>query len=288
MKWKVENALSRDVERQHLNKILKEIEAAISSSSSGGITEAEVRAIVAASIPPAPRPPSYTLSLQGDVSGTATLGAGNTILPTTLEVDVLEEAPLDGYTYWRTAGEWAVVPEQLSTITNLDGPGFPALDELNQWHTRVFEAVAGELTVVEADGATGNVLYGLADVGDTEVGEAPVKLYTKDAKGRIVGEEDADTDSLPEGSTNLYHTDERAQDAVGNILADSADIVFDYDDATPEITAELHPDVWDAINSAVQLTGVPSDADIIEFDSIAGGWVPKKNPRELLLDGGNF
>lgn len=39
--------------------------------------------------------------------------------------------------------------------------------------------------------------------------------------------------------TNLYFTDERAQDAVGTILVDSAEIDFTYADATPSITAVL-------------------------------------------------
>ena len=46
------------------------------------------------------------------------------------------------------------------------------------------------------------------------------------------------TTDLPEG-TNLYFTDERAQDAVGGILVDSGSIDFTYDDATPSITATV-------------------------------------------------
>lgn len=52
---------------------------------------------------------------------------------------------------------------------------------------------------------------------------------------------DVDTDALAEGATNLYFTDERAQDAVGTILADSSSIDFTYTDATPEITAAVIP-----------------------------------------------
>jgi len=37
------------------------------------------------------------------------------------------------------------------------------------------------------------------------------------------------------------YTDEEAQDAVGNILTDTATIDFTYDDATPEITADVIP-----------------------------------------------
>jgi hypothetical protein len=49
------------------------------------------------------------------------------------------------------------------------------------------------------------------------------------------------TDDISEGVTNLYFTDERAQDAVGTILADSSSINFTYTDATPEITAVVLP-----------------------------------------------
>jgi len=50
-----------------------------------------------------------------------------------------------------------------------------------------------------------------------------------------------DSDDISEGSTNLYHTDERAQDAVGNILTDSASIDFTYNDAGNTITAAVLP-----------------------------------------------
>jgi len=47
------------------------------------------------------------------------------------------------------------------------------------------------------------------------------------------------SDDVNEGQFNRYFTDERAQDAVGSILADSATIDFTYDDATPAIRAQL-------------------------------------------------
>lgn len=46
------------------------------------------------------------------------------------------------------------------------------------------------------------------------------------------------TTNLTEG-TNLYFTDERAQDAVGTIFVDSSEIDFTYTDATPSITASI-------------------------------------------------
>ena len=47
------------------------------------------------------------------------------------------------------------------------------------------------------------------------------------------------TDQLPEGTVNLYFTDERAQDAVGAALSDSSNVTLTYDDATPAITGDL-------------------------------------------------
>lgn len=49
----------------------------------------------------------------------------------------------------------------------------------------------------------------------------------------------ANTDALTEGSTNLYFSNERAQDAVGAALTDTATIDFTYDDATNAITADV-------------------------------------------------
>lgn len=291
MKWKVENALNRDVERQHLNKILREIEASISSSSTGtsGLTESRVRDIVQSMIPAPQRPRAFTLSLDGDVTGQVTLNGNDATLQTTLDVDVLEEVPQDGYPYWRRYGEWAAVPTTLFAIANLVEPGFVSISpEDGSVFSRQFEAVEGELVVDNPDGVSGNVTYGLADVENTGIGDPFLKLYTRDAKGRIVGDEIADTDNLLEGDSNLFFTDERAQDAVGSIIESSDEIHFTYDDSFPSISAVLSQEVWDVINSAVNVVGTPTNADIIEFDDTVGGWVPKKNPRELLLDGGNF
>lgn len=47
------------------------------------------------------------------------------------------------------------------------------------------------------------------------------------------------TDDLDEGAFNLYFTDERAQDAVGGILVNSANVTMTYNDAAPSIEADL-------------------------------------------------
>lgn len=50
-----------------------------------------------------------------------------------------------------------------------------------------------------------------------------------------------DSDDISQGITNLYFSDELAQDAVGTILADSSSIDFSYLDGTPSISATVLP-----------------------------------------------
>jgi hypothetical protein len=50
-----------------------------------------------------------------------------------------------------------------------------------------------------------------------------------------------DSDDITEGSSKLFFTDERAQDAVGNILTDSSSIDLSYDDALNTISAVVLP-----------------------------------------------
>lgn len=59
--------------------------------------------------------------------------------------------------------------------------------------------------------------------------------------GAAIGFGQISTSIVIEGA-NLYYTDERAQDAVGAILTDSARIDFTYTDAAPTITADLIAD----------------------------------------------
>lgn len=68
-------------------------------------------------------------------------------------------------------------------------------------------------------------------------------LKKKNSSGTVITLGDIqDTDDLPEGSTNKYFTDERAQDAVGTILTDSSTVDFSYNDAGPSITAAVIAD----------------------------------------------
>ena len=105
--------------------------------------------------------------------------------------------------------------------------------------------------------------------------DAATKKYVDDEIGALVtgvssvnGETGVvvlDTDDIDEGTTNLYFTEKRAQDAVGNILEDSATIQFTYDDVTPEITAVV---IQSGITHA-NLSGLGSD-DHTQYALLAG------------------
>lgn len=48
-----------------------------------------------------------------------------------------------------------------------------------------------------------------------------------------------DSDDITEGATNLFFSDEKAQDAVGGMVANSANVSLTYVDGTPSLTADL-------------------------------------------------
>ncbi len=77
------------------------------------------------------------------------------------------------------------------------------------------------------------------ELPDSGIGSAMVKL-TRDAYGRIAGMQPATTTDLIEGGS-LYFTDERAQDAVGAAILDSASIALTYDDTANTITGVVKP-----------------------------------------------
>lgn len=319
--WNVKNANSRDVERQHLNKILADIRSTVDSlqkktnapqsdvhSVVGSMVEGNTERGINVSYNAAKKVldfviTDFTISLTGDVSGTASVNSlGNVSIDTTIDGSFgIDEAPEDGLPYWRINGDWGYVGVALESLANMSGTGFTVIRSNDNWITREFEVVAGELVVTNADGNDGNPIFGLADVVDSNTGTlqgitvdgkgrvtgttdgtitgtanqidvangnaaagpptislsnladsgvGTFKLITRDAKGRLEGTADGDTDDVPEGTTNLYFTDERAQDSVGNILTDSADIDFTYTDTTPSVSAVLTPAIHASLGLA--------------------------------------
>ena len=242
MEWNVKNAVNRDVERQHLNKILKEIRGAIDSVKGGTVTQDQITSVVTTIIQgggsSTPTPASVTVTLQGDVTGT---GSGNNVvIDTTVNPDILgiPDAPLDSNTYWRGQGVWQAVPGTLIQLGLLENEGLVAWTVEEGWVTREIEGVAGEIAVVDGDGVDGNPTVGLADLSDSGVGVSPMLLFTRDPKGRISGTQAATTGDLPEGVSNLYYTDSRVYEASKNILVAGTNITLTPDDGAETITIE--------------------------------------------------
>lgn len=75
-----------------------------------------------------------------------------------------------------------------------------------------------------------------------------------------------DTDDVAEGS-NLYFTNERAQDAVGSILTDSASIDLAYDDAVGTITAALIDEYVQDLVAAMFAGGTHTDITVTYDDT---------------------
>jgi len=97
-----------------------------------------------------------------------------------------------------------------------------------------------------------------------------------------------DSDDISEGTTNLYHTDERSQDSIGSILLDTSSIDFTYDDATPNISAVVLPGGVDhdqllnySANKHVDHTSV-SIATAVDSGLTGGGDI--SSTRNLSVD----
>lgn len=135
----------------------------------------------------------------------------------TKEMLFAQEAPDDelGFTYWRLIQE---VPPNVVALEEATGAGLFAVTGDGTGAMRSIEVVDGELTESNGSGVSGNPLLGLADVPD--VGGGELQKTDFDAKGRKVGTSAATTDDLPEGATNLYFTNARADARITVAKAD--------------------------------------------------------------------
>lgn len=142
----------------------------------------------------------------------------------------------------------------------------------------------------------GTVDFGSGDiefaVGDSVVYNGTVweKWDMSDSVSSVNGQTGTvvlDTGDISE-SGNLYFTDERAQDAVGTILADTASIELVYTDATPEITANVIPGGvdHDALLNYVAAEHVDHSAVQIQTNSNSGlsGGGDITATRSLVVD----
>lgn len=185
MEYKVVNALSRDVEREHLNKILKHISGTLSSVSTGGLTEAQVRAWIAESMPVIPSARPITVTLTGDATGSGS-GTTSISIPVDLTGNFIEDAPSDSLPYWRQDGTWQNVPFPLLSLAYLSPSGFASYNEEElEWNSRILTGTNGNITVTNGDGILGDPVFDLAPVADS--GTGALLAITRDSFGRVTG-----------------------------------------------------------------------------------------------------
>jgi hypothetical protein len=136
-----------------------------------------------------------------------------------------------------TAADYDVLP------THVDG----ALDELADRVNTTEDNLSTHLGAGSGKHAASQITNTPAgNIAATEVQAAINELDTeKYVAANFDGDFDTrlatkSTSDIAEG-TNEYYTTEKAQDAVGTILTDSASIDLNYDDASPQITATVLP-----------------------------------------------
>lgn len=190
LKWNVKNAINRDVERQHLNKILADIESSFeelksSSGSSqqfssiedtvGKMVEGNTEVGISVDYNYTDKVLDFAVSnffirLTGDVSGEAeVVGLSSVNIPVTLDPSVLgvEEAPIDDRAYARYNGEWRYIPESVLSFNPPLTSGFlqqTIIDgtALAIWSTREIQGTEDEIDVVNGDGVDANPVISLA------------------------------------------------------------------------------------------------------------------------------
>lgn len=144
-------------------------------------------------------------------------------------------------------------------VASLDGGGKVPIAQLPSAimeYKGVWNAATNTPTLADGAGDIGDV-YRVGTAGTQDLGSGAIifdvgdyviyngttweKSDTTDAVASVNGLTGVvvlDTDDIAE-STNLYYTDERAQDAIGTIITDSATIDFTYNDGVPSITASV-------------------------------------------------
>lgn len=100
------------------------------------------------------------------------------------------------------------VPANVQEVAELATDGVVVRLADCNWITRDIAGSSGRIAVTNGDAQAGDPTIDLAELTNTGVGAALVKI-TRDAYGRVEGTASATTSDLPEGS-NLYYTDTRA------------------------------------------------------------------------------
>lgn len=189
--WNVKNAINRDVERQHLNKILADIRAAVQSleSKTGSTTitpstAASIKDIVGQMVINNTESgisvtynnlakvldfavANFMLTLAGDVTGSVTLSPGsNAVMQVAIDPALIGigEAPMDNQPYWRQSGGWEMVPPNISTLTEIATSGVMVLDTTDPeepvWSPRTLQG-PDSVKITNADGTAGDPTFRL-------------------------------------------------------------------------------------------------------------------------------
>lgn len=231
MEWNVKNALSRNTEREHLNKILADIKKTIESK-----TATPAAPVVQSTVPVVAKPRDLTITLTGPVTGQGK-GVTGISIATSLSEEVVMDAPKDGNFYWRFSGKWLPVPSAVLALNYIEGSGLLAWNfDDGEFSVRNIEGTPDQIDVDNGDGYSANPVISLAPLWDA--GGGSFKLIDRDSFGRIAGSSDGTTDDVPEGSTNLYYTNARADARVAAGIA------------SHEAAADPHPQYTTAAEAA--------------------------------------
>lgn len=165
----------------------------------------------------------------------------------------------------------AAVPD--SGVGTLRGTTRDAYGRVSGTTDATITGTSGEIDVANGDASSGPPTLSLADVTATAGGTLQKTAF--DAKGRRSQEAAATTDDLPEGAVNLYFTNERAQDAVGNAVDGTGDVPLSYNDATGAISA--------ALSAGVQASLAEADSSVQSVVAGTNVTVDNTDPRNPII-----
>lgn len=169
-------------------------------------------------------------------------------------------------TLWRFIGE---KPANIIEVAALSTSGLVVRQASGDWITRAV-AVQPRLVITNADGDSGNPTIDMADLaavsvlGNSTAALAKPAAVTSSGDKAVLHQSGSTLSFSVVDSSYVSDFTEAAQDAVGLILGDTADILFTYDDVPAAITAELSSTVHDSLDladSAVQ----PGDLAVVAF-----------------------
>lgn len=211
MEWIVKNAVNRDVERQHLNKILQDIKATAEgirkdlNTLKAASGQQDIQAIVgemvsnnvergvAVSYDPQKKTlnfvaKDFTITLQGDVTGVGQVTSlGSVVIDTELSQNLM--APDDGAIYWQQNGQWEIVLPPVADLQYLEGSGIMvrtegadeggyqlrSIDGDEEWTTSINnDGIDGDPTIIFTDDAKEGYQRILATASTTVHGQRAV------------------------------------------------------------------------------------------------------------------